>query len=907
MRFLYAKLTGYVGIYNGLGLTELEIDFSKSKYKVCTISGPNGCGKSTLLNALNILPDGNENFVPSLPASKQLRIFDEGMVYDIFINHPLDGKGNRSVTKVSIKKNGLELNPNGNVSSYKDIIFNEFDLDSNFITLTHLSGDDRGLADKKPAERKKFLASITTSLETYNGIYKNLNKKGNIYKSYLNGLTGKIANVGDENTLMTTIAGLKNRYNSISREIDNTKAKIVQQQTLASINDPNGQLQQEYSNLEQEVNIAESEYSKAKSFFDLYYKNNRLAEPDLDSIMEKIQEQESIKEVNETSKINNRTSMTVLVNDIKNLNENIEKDTVQIEKIKLDVKPELETEMKNIENYMNEVKVRFNQLGIKDPKDISHDGIQQVLRILKQFIETIDSIYESLTVQELEEFGNIMQNDISILSIIDQKTQLARSLESDKTKYLSMYEAYSKDLDIINELDNRPEKCKINTCPFISNSLKLLKEYGSKDSLVKSMEDIYHKATVTIVEEIDALEKSIEVIKKYLPMSTSLDRITTGISSNYEIFNKIGVITPLLDFNSLYKRIGRGDRFNEIRNNNDLLYIANDIIEYKSKSEVYSELSIAYNKHLSAYESLKLYEKNIEDNNKILQQKYEERDTLTKDYNFINNIIDRTNNTIGVLNELYNRKADELNKQSILSSKKQELLEIQKKFEGSADVIKVISELQIQLESLQNELEPIENQKKDIESRLLLLDSYRKEYNEYSEKYEIINTLKKHSSPTAGGIQTFFMNLYMGKTLELANQLLGKLFNGQYQLLEYVITPEEFRMPFVGSGLVVDDITSGSTSQVCIMGMIINLSLLNQASTKFNITRLDEIDGGLDYNNRGAFIAILQEVIELLGIEQLFIISHNMESYNGGTDAIVLAPIDGLDDNSNGSNIIYHY
>jgi DNA repair exonuclease SbcCD ATPase subunit len=204
-------------------------------------------------------------------------------------------------------------------------------------------------------------------------------------------------------------------------------------------------------------------------------------------------------------------------------------------------------------------------------------------------------------------------------------------------------------------------------------------------------------------------------------------------------------------------------------------------------------------------------------------------------------------------------------------------------------------------------LEPIENQKKDIESRLLLLDSYRKEYNEYSEKYEIINTLKKHSSPTAGGIQTFFMNLYMGKTLELANQLLGKLFNGQYQLLEYVITPDEFRMPFVGSGLVVDDITSGSTSQVCIMGMIINLSLLNQASTKFNITRLDEIDGGLDYNNRGAFIAILQEVIELLGIEQLFIISHNMESYNGGTDAIVLAPIDGLDDNSNGSHIIYHY
>ena len=86
-----------------------------------------------------------------------------------------------------------------------------------------------------------------------------------------------------------------------------------------------------------------------------------------------------------------------------------------------------------------------------------------------------------------------------------------------------------------------------------------------------------------------------------------------------------------------------------------------------------------------------------------------------------------------------------------------------------------------------------------------------------------------------------------------------------------------------------------------------HLVLLNQASTKYNITRLDEVDGGLDYSNRAVFMQILQRVIDILGIEQLFIISHNMESYNGGTDAIQLAPIEGMDNNANGSNVIYHY
>ena len=46
-----------------------------------------------------------------------------------------------------------------------------------------------------------------------------------------------------------------------------------------------------------------------------------------------------------------------------------------------------------------------------------------------------------------------------------------------------------------------------------------------------------------------------------------------------------------------------------------------------------------------------------------------------------------------------------------------------------------------------------------------------------------------------------------------------------------------WRCFFIGNGLPVDDISSGSSSQVCMMSMIINLVLLHQASTKFNIEK----------------------------------------------------------------------
>ena len=136
------------------------------------------------------------------------------------------------------------------------------------------------------------------------------------------------------------------------------------------------------------------------------------------------------------------------------------------------------------------------------------------------------------------------------------------------------------------------------------------------------------------------------------------------------------------------------------------------------------------------------------------------------------------------------------------------------------------------------------------------------------------------------------------------------LFNNEYKLLDFVINNNEFRIPFIGNGLPVDDISSGSESQICMMSMILNLVLLHQASSKFNICRLDEIDAPLDRYNRAGFVSVLYQIIQILNIEQLFIISHNTELDASIADVIKLKYTNSYEDaesNTDMSNVIFDY
>ena len=182
MKLVSAKFKGLKGIYSKSGIKEIFIDFTKCKHNIVYIVGKNGSGKSTLINVLNPMPDIPSMYIDKEPGSKEIVYWDNGIYYTITMVYPVVARtGIRMGTKASFVRtmNGVseELNPNGTLNSYKDVLYEVMNIDPTFVMLSHISTEDRGIVEKKPADRKKLVASLLDSIEAYNSMYKTLNKK----------------------------------------------------------------------------------------------------------------------------------------------------------------------------------------------------------------------------------------------------------------------------------------------------------------------------------------------------------------------------------------------------------------------------------------------------------------------------------------------------------------------------------------------------------------------------------------------------------------------------------------------------------------------------------------------------------------------------------------------------------
>ena len=248
MRFTRLKLINYVGIYNGMGLNEIEIHFTKCIHDTVVIKGSNGSGKSTILNALNVLPDNNDSFIPEKSARKEIDIMTDSSLYLLVFIHDTRSSGTRITTKAYMRKrdmNGreIEMNPNGNVTSFRDLIYSEFSLDPNFASLSQLGSEDRGIVDKTPAERKGFVSSIIDNIEVYNNMHKTLSKRISNLNVLRNRLVGKIDQIGSRREIEPRLKLLDDRINIMMNDRDKVIEELASEKSIVSLLDPNDKIQ----------------------------------------------------------------------------------------------------------------------------------------------------------------------------------------------------------------------------------------------------------------------------------------------------------------------------------------------------------------------------------------------------------------------------------------------------------------------------------------------------------------------------------------------------------------------------------------------------------------------------------------------------------------------------------------
>lgn len=898
MKYEWIELYGYAGIYNGMGINQIKIDFTKCKTNKIIIKGSNGSGKSTLINAISLLKDSNNNFINNMEARKNVCVNDNGIIYIIRYIHPLNNNGERGTTKGYISKliNGtmVELNPNGNISSCEDIIYEEFKLDSNFSTLTKLSSEDRGLVEKKPAERKKFVNTIINTLEVFNEIYKKINKKSSDLKRLINSLTNRINYIGNETPLTAKLENINNRLNSLENEknmtieaISSVNIKISDYMdilknnnydtivsNLKDISSHNKITRNQIINKSRDLGI--DDINKLDSFFIYLDKQIAIYENDIETLSKQSLSLLSQREA-ESNDLQNKTTKL---------------NSLQSEYNYIDIKNALKSTKAKLSEYED----IFNKMGLMNINLITKEEFNSAMDSLKYLRDMAFNITSTWNIEDIRYvINNLTLISSEISKLIEYNNELI-VLKNDKSNIDKQITIFESKKDLINELNNRPKNCSIDDCPYIKSALEASANYP--ESKLISLVNKSKELELLIKDKEDYISK----LNTYKDINIAILSIIRELNSKINFINKLPVTRNFKE--SFLQRICNLDQFNDINNLYKYVDCGNMIEEYKILKE-------QFEKYNSEYELYKA-------KNDIIESILKDIELLTKKTDELAIKIDEINteklNKQNKLNELLLAR-DKLNnliikyKEDLIPSenKEKELIRIKETLDkNSKEIEKLQGELSVlnsNLGAVNSDIKNLTNEKNKIEQSLSLLASYKSELNVYMESYNKIEKIKYYSSPTSG-IQTIFMELYMNNIIYNANQLLSLLFEGEFVLQPFIINESEFRIPCIGSGLMHYDISSMSTAQKSMISMILSFSILNQSSSKYNIIMLDEIDGGLDTVNRGLFIDLIDKLMMMLKCEQCFMISHNNEINTASCDLIVLK------NNSNEvytGNIIWQY
>ena len=884
MKLLSIRLENYIGIYNGRGDNILEVDLSQSTSNIVIIRGSNGSGKSTLLKALSPLQDDNTAIIPGMEGKKTLRYLYNGEVYEILYVHPVKNDGSRGQVKMQVYKgmNRVELNPTWNVTSGKDIIFDLFNLDANFLTLSQLSSEDRGLADKKPAERKKFVNSIINGIEVYNNMYKVITKKYSTFKNMINTISSKIRQIGNIEELNARFINISKQVEDVSSERD--KAVI------------------EASKIDAEIGILTRDNNLEE-----YYKINEEIRDNIDYISA------SKSQVIDLSKGElSSENLYELKDIIDNSLRTFDKDISKWKSEEAVANAKIESISREKDEAFNSLQTKITKRGTlldggfsdsdlslyKDTKakiaELENDinGLNSSIKNLSEaealvnamemIVPVLDSLYNGLDATTKKEKYDFVKTTLdNDGKYVDQTVELSRTYnEVSRTvgELESEVLAYEILFDKAKSLALRPKECKIDDCSFVKEAIEASSKHPEK-RINDINKEISESKTL-----LKSLEKDIESYKELYDFNKRFTNLHGMVLSFRKLLEK-SPVDYIIDPYQLLASLDHMEKlmidFNQIRG---IFNIITTKSNYEEIIESLKEPAAKYEANKALIDELdsdiaSLKDKLTTIDNQLMAEKDAISETVTD--------ISLTEFKI----EVYTKCKSLVDECIGLDTRNEELQSQINSLSDIAFKVKTLdarmAEAKSRADRLNNDLNAILNERDKIASNKTLLEDYIRDLDLYNKNFSILETIRYYLSPTTG-IQTVFMRTYMGNIILKANELLSLIFNGQFIIQPFVINEAEFRIPCLGNGLVNDDISSMSTSQICMISMILSFAILSNSSTDYNILKLDEIDGGLDTENRIQFIGLLKQLISMVGCEQCFLISHNME-YDADTTVIDMA------------------
>ena len=504
-------LENFSNIDTAMNANRIEIDFSKVKNKIILLIGPNGSGKTSLLSLLtpfatvgeldvrktsNLILEGKDGY-------KEIEIVNNNDIYLIKHFYTPKKPDGHSV-KSYIIKNGEELNPNGNVSSFKEYVKDELNVEMDYLKLIRLGSNVTSMIDLTETERKTFMNKLLSDADIFLNFFKKVNND-------LRQLKEMISHAIDK----------QNRLGIIS--IDDVKLSIKNYETQLQIK------QAEYDKISDVVSVSQHKISLIE---DIYSLKTRLSESQrklikMRNILDKKDYESSdpefyslklieLEKENIKLQTQNDASIVLVKSYINRLDElNASKRQLEIQYCKeRDSELEIQSMEKEISKLDIEIENIKKSLNCNKP-DISKEELESFIVFLKNVQQQLNKTYE-FGKDPVKKVIKLMKNGKNVMTYINHQL-------------LSLEDSGHADI-FLERLRNRfsfvesdiPEDCTNTKCNArqlyiqIANLLHTQDDEKNNDfSTIQSMELVYQNIN-NILSEFKNYSDTIQKLPNHI-------------------------------------------------------------------------------------------------------------------------------------------------------------------------------------------------------------------------------------------------------------------------------------------------------------------------------------------------------------------------------------------------------
>ena len=838
MRVDKLLLRNFSNIKLAMNTDEIEIDFTTAINTICLLIGPNGSGKTSLLSYINPfaglgnldIRDGEDLILKDKEGYKEIHIRNKKDLYVIKHFYTPHKDKSHSVNSY-ISLNETELNPNGNVTSFKEIVKEELGIEPEYLKLLRLGNNVTSLIDLSPTERKTFMGKILDDIDIFLFYYKKINNDLRQLKELISHDVNKLNRLGIDDK---TVA---------KKEISNLESEMEQ-------------LTNRFNKLNGDISIYLHEIEQIKDTFSL---KDRL--------------KESIKLLNKMEKILAKkdtlesTDVAYYENKINEMEKRILINKNELSTVKLMIQTNLTT-LDRLQGQYRTINIQYNKEQEKDKEleRMEHE-MKNLIIDIRQREDNLDGFVPDYTLQEFNDFYVFLKNTQQILR---------RTYEFGKKPIGKVVELIGEGKNVITyinnklmDIDDRDDDNAIflrtlaKRFNFDERDFPCTDDTGCKakglwiqvgNLLRARQEDKDKKEDSTFYHDMELVYQNLKtIIPTFSEWKSLIDRLPKSLGKQFTV-------------QKILKKISELDVIYDEKVMNDMLAITTEYQDYLNLLEKKKELQKDIDRFVNLSSATYLLQQ--------LNDMKDDIDNTTKD-------ISMYKNKVSELTELIDEEERDL----------EYLNDLRETFKTYTDVVTNTKELLAQYDTYvensrlmslaHDEMEKIKKRTKELSQEIQIkkssLDQYKvlkKELKDNNEIYDEMS-LTKEALSSKRGMHRYYIKHYLRNTREITNDLLDIVYEGDIYIDDFNITPTEFSIPFYNKGKLIKDVKYASQGELSFLTTTLSFALSTNSLSKYNIMLLDEIDGPLDIRNREKFIRIVENQSKRVNAEQLFVITHN--------------------------------